>query len=171
LRELSLHDLKLVVDFIKKNYRHFSREGLRYAIEKMDNKLKKQLMDYDPDDLNQAEIVITAKSVAAEKKTKTATAKPKKANPAKTAKEENDGTRTRATRKNARNAKQQEVSEEDEMSEEMVAEESNSFEEEVVKKTTKSKTTAANSKKAKRPVDEAEPEVTTTRKTRARRVQ
>ncbi|MBI5415051.1 DNA alkylation repair protein [Candidatus Peregrinibacteria bacterium] len=46
LRELSLADLDLVVDFIKKNYHYFSREGLRYAVEKMDGKLKKKLLDW-----------------------------------------------------------------------------------------------------------------------------
>ena len=48
LRELSLADLNLVVDFIKLNYTSFSREGLRYAIEKMDSEMKQQLMRYDP---------------------------------------------------------------------------------------------------------------------------
>lgn len=46
LRELSLADLDLVVSFIKKNYRYFSREGLRYAIEKMNSKLKKELLEF-----------------------------------------------------------------------------------------------------------------------------
>jgi hypothetical protein len=39
-------DLKSVVDFIKENYSKFSREGLRYAIEKMDSDLRRELMDY-----------------------------------------------------------------------------------------------------------------------------
>jgi len=38
LRELSLADHGLVVKFIKSNIAHFSREGLRYAIEKMTGK-------------------------------------------------------------------------------------------------------------------------------------
>lgn len=46
LRELSLADLDLVVKFIKKNYHHFSREGLRYAIEKMDEPLRKEILQY-----------------------------------------------------------------------------------------------------------------------------
>jgi 3-methyladenine DNA glycosylase AlkD len=46
LRELSLADLTLVVNFIKKNYNYFSREGLRYAIEKMKPGLKKELLNY-----------------------------------------------------------------------------------------------------------------------------
>ena len=49
LRELSLADLSLVVDFIKGHYHHFSREGLRYAIEKMDDGMKQELMRYDVD--------------------------------------------------------------------------------------------------------------------------
>lgn len=47
LRELSLADLELVVTFIQDNYHLFSREGLRYAIEKMDNTLKQKLLKYD----------------------------------------------------------------------------------------------------------------------------
>jgi len=47
LRELSRADLNLVVNFIKENYKKFSREGLRYAIEKMDNKLRTKLMKYE----------------------------------------------------------------------------------------------------------------------------
>lgn len=46
LRELSLADKEGVVQFIKDNYTYFSREGLRYAIEKMDSSLKKELMTY-----------------------------------------------------------------------------------------------------------------------------
>jgi len=46
LRELSLADRDLVVDFIKSNYDHFSREGLRYAIEKMTPTLREQLMQH-----------------------------------------------------------------------------------------------------------------------------
>ncbi len=47
LRELSLSDLDLVVNFIKANYRYFSREGLRYAIEKMKPQLRQELLNYD----------------------------------------------------------------------------------------------------------------------------
>ena len=50
LRELSLADLEAVVEFIKKNYGQFSREGLRYAIEKMSPSLKKKLLNYSVDD-------------------------------------------------------------------------------------------------------------------------
>lgn len=32
--------------FIKENYNHFSREGLRYAIEKMEVRLKNQLLGF-----------------------------------------------------------------------------------------------------------------------------
>jgi len=48
LRELSLYDLELVVNFIKENYQNFSREGLRYAIEKMNNSLRNSLLSYSP---------------------------------------------------------------------------------------------------------------------------
>ncbi|EFC36046.1 predicted protein [Naegleria gruberi] len=48
LRELSLADLDLVTDFIKENYSHFSREGLRYAVEKMSKDDKEELMSYEP---------------------------------------------------------------------------------------------------------------------------
>jgi len=47
LREMSLSDLDRVVAFIKDNYDKFSREGLRYAVEKMPQLLKKELMDYN----------------------------------------------------------------------------------------------------------------------------
>eukprot|EP01084_Bolivina_argentea_P172706 299143_1 len=47
LRELSLNDLNLVIKFIKKYYNYFSREALRYAIEKMDNNLKQTLLKYN----------------------------------------------------------------------------------------------------------------------------
>ena len=46
LRELSLADEPAVIDFIKEHYEDFSREGLRYAIEKMDKPLRKQLLSY-----------------------------------------------------------------------------------------------------------------------------
>lgn len=47
LRELSLADLDLVVEFIKANYNYFSREGLRYAIEKMKPQLRQKLLNYN----------------------------------------------------------------------------------------------------------------------------
>lgn len=49
LRQVSLIELDRVVAFLKKNYAHFSREGLRYAIEKMDPGLRKQLLRYGRD--------------------------------------------------------------------------------------------------------------------------
>ncbi len=44
LRELWLAEPAVVEVFIKENYQHFSREGLRYAIEKMPKKLQKEIM-------------------------------------------------------------------------------------------------------------------------------
>nr|CAG4711071.1 unnamed protein product [Naegleria fowleri] len=55
LRELSLADLDAVTNFIKQNYSHFSREGLRYAIEKMDSKLSAKLLAYSPSDSSSEE--------------------------------------------------------------------------------------------------------------------
>eukprot|EP00768_Dysnectes_brevis_P006879 gnl/Dysnectes_brevis/5597_a8123_718.p1 GENE.gnl/Dysnectes_brevis/5597_a8123_718~~gnl/Dysnectes_brevis/5597_a8123_718.p1 ORF type:complete len:274 (+),score=12.96 gnl/Dysnectes_brevis/5597_a8123_718:46-867(+) len=49
LRELSQADLGLVVRFIKRHYHHHSREGLRYALEKMSTELRKELMTYVPE--------------------------------------------------------------------------------------------------------------------------
>lgn len=48
LREVSVHDLHGVVAFIKSNYSAFSREGLRYAIEKMDGPLRSELLAFKP---------------------------------------------------------------------------------------------------------------------------
>lgn len=48
LRELWLAEPQLVVDFITDRYHLFTREGLRYAIEKMDAPLQKTLLKYDP---------------------------------------------------------------------------------------------------------------------------
>ena len=50
LRELSLSDLKLVVQFITEHYDSFIREGLRYAIEKMEPQLRSQLLAYKTGD-------------------------------------------------------------------------------------------------------------------------
>lgn len=47
LRELSVADEDIVVRFIKNHYNEFTREGLRYAIEKMNKPLQKQLLNYD----------------------------------------------------------------------------------------------------------------------------
>ena len=41
LRELGTYDLKIVKTFIENHYNEFIREGLRYAIEKMDPKVIK----------------------------------------------------------------------------------------------------------------------------------
>lgn len=46
LRELSITEEDVVVQFIKNNYSKFTREGLRYAIEKMKHCLRKELLDY-----------------------------------------------------------------------------------------------------------------------------
>ena len=46
LRELSLADLSGVKMFIKNNYEYISREGLRYAIEKMNGQDKAKLLAY-----------------------------------------------------------------------------------------------------------------------------
>lgn len=48
LREMFLSDPERVVEFITSNYGFFSREGLRYAIEKMDDKLRSDLLAYNP---------------------------------------------------------------------------------------------------------------------------
>jgi hypothetical protein len=47
LRELSRADLEGVIEFIKEHYEKFSREGLRYAIEKMDSKTRTILLKYE----------------------------------------------------------------------------------------------------------------------------
>jgi len=47
LRELSVADEDVVVSFIKNHYTEFTREGLWYAIEKMNKPLQKQLLNYD----------------------------------------------------------------------------------------------------------------------------
>ncbi|KAL3789212.1 hypothetical protein HJC23_002797 [Cyclotella cryptica] len=46
LRELSVAEEDRVVDFITENYTKFTREGLRYAIEKMNVRLRKELLEY-----------------------------------------------------------------------------------------------------------------------------
>jgi len=48
LRELSLANLELVNEFLTDNFEYFSREGLRYAIEKMTAKDKQKWMKYKP---------------------------------------------------------------------------------------------------------------------------
>jgi len=47
LRELGLADKKGVIKFIEDHYDHFSREGLRYAIEKMDGSTRQSLLNYN----------------------------------------------------------------------------------------------------------------------------
>lgn len=44
LRNLGVKNPKIVLEFIKKNYKYFSREGLRYAIEKMDSGLRNKIL-------------------------------------------------------------------------------------------------------------------------------
>lgn len=47
LRELSIANLSIVEIFIKNNYKYFSREWLRYAIEKMHPEKKKEILQYN----------------------------------------------------------------------------------------------------------------------------
>jgi len=44
LRNLGQKNLKLELEFIKKNYKYFSREGLRYAAEKMKPELRTKIL-------------------------------------------------------------------------------------------------------------------------------
>jgi len=55
LRELSLADHDLVVNFIKSNYAYFSREGLRYAIEKMSGAQRTKLLSHKEGDKSDEE--------------------------------------------------------------------------------------------------------------------
>eukprot|EP01126_Amoeba_proteus_P054491 TRINITY_DN6709_c0_g1_i3.p1 TRINITY_DN6709_c0_g1~~TRINITY_DN6709_c0_g1_i3.p1 ORF type:complete len:153 (+),score=24.78 TRINITY_DN6709_c0_g1_i3:651-1109(+) len=48
LRELYLASPEEVVSFIKENYIYFSREGLRYATEKMNAKQRSYLLTWNP---------------------------------------------------------------------------------------------------------------------------
>jgi hypothetical protein len=45
MREISLADRKRAIKFIEDNYENLSREGLRYAIEKLSDKEKKRLLN------------------------------------------------------------------------------------------------------------------------------
>ena len=45
LREVSVDNLKVTVEFIEKNYEYFSREGLRYACEKMPDSVRAYVMN------------------------------------------------------------------------------------------------------------------------------
>jgi len=55
LREVSLSDKQRVVKFIKNNYLSFSREGLRYAIEKMDSLSRSKLLNYNAEESSEEE--------------------------------------------------------------------------------------------------------------------
>lgn len=46
LREISLSERKRVISFIEKHHESFSREGLRYAIEKMTESERRRLMNF-----------------------------------------------------------------------------------------------------------------------------
>jgi 3-methyladenine DNA glycosylase AlkD len=48
LRELSKVDKKQFMDFFFENFKHFSREGLRYAVEKLPEREKNKLLNYRP---------------------------------------------------------------------------------------------------------------------------
>lgn len=63
LRELWLAEPQLVVDFITERYHHFTREGLSYAIEKMDSSLRDTLRHYDPS--KRQKIVVSSKRAKA----------------------------------------------------------------------------------------------------------
>ena len=43
---MSLADKGRTIDFLKNNYNYFSREGLRYAIEKLEKKERKFYLNY-----------------------------------------------------------------------------------------------------------------------------
>jgi 3-methyladenine DNA glycosylase AlkD len=70
LREAYLADPQRVVRFITDNYNDFTREGLRYAIEKMDKTLQQTLLKWDP--TKKTPIKITAPQKEATKKRKQA---------------------------------------------------------------------------------------------------
>lgn len=69
LRELSLSDTDRVVRFITSHYDSFTREGLRYAIEKMSPELRSQLLRYKPG----TSIIISTMSTQQSTRPKTAT--------------------------------------------------------------------------------------------------
>lgn len=46
MRGLTLSNRKRAIKFIEDNYDSYSREGLRYAIEKLDEKERKRLLYY-----------------------------------------------------------------------------------------------------------------------------
>lgn len=52
LRQISVIEPKAVSLFIETNYSYFSREGLRYALEKMSQKEKNRLSNYDQEQSN-----------------------------------------------------------------------------------------------------------------------
>lgn len=44
LREVGITDKKRLIDFIEKNIEHFTREGLKYAIEKLSSAEQKRML-------------------------------------------------------------------------------------------------------------------------------
>lgn len=50
LRELSLIDKNKFLRFFYQNFKYFTREGIRYSIEKLPEKERKKLLNYRPDD-------------------------------------------------------------------------------------------------------------------------
>ena len=44
MRELGKYDQAILFKFVHNNYNSFSREGLRYAIEKVDNPTRKRIL-------------------------------------------------------------------------------------------------------------------------------
>lgn len=46
MRNLSVCHRKRAIKFIEDNYDSYTREGLRYAIEKLDEKERKRLLNY-----------------------------------------------------------------------------------------------------------------------------
>lgn len=49
LRELSLVDKERFTEFFYSDFEHFTREGVRYAIEKLDESERKEFLNYRPD--------------------------------------------------------------------------------------------------------------------------
>ena len=52
LRNISVNNKNLIINFIKANYNSFIREGLRYSIEKFNTQTRKELMLYNPKNSN-----------------------------------------------------------------------------------------------------------------------
>ncbi|CAF1092230.1 unnamed protein product [Didymodactylos carnosus] len=53
LRELTINYRERTIDYIEKNYHHLIREGLRYALEKLDKDERNRLMKFQKTDDNQ----------------------------------------------------------------------------------------------------------------------